>query len=236
MVDGPNLQGPRRQNSPEPYADLVARLVKLRQDVNDLTGSILRSAGIRLSETLMTITRNLRVEGTFTSTGAANIGGTMNVTGDAVFSGDLAVPNGSITNAALQSPVSFDTISGGNTSLSISTVEQTVVTLTLTVPAGYSRAFVSGQGYMGIVNPSGTAGSAAIRVYVSNGSVTNFSSRYYQSAGPGLDLSVSAGRQVDYDGLVGGQTLTISMATIGVSNWGAVSGGAYLNAFALFTR
>lgn len=91
MVDGPNLQGPRRQNSPEPYADLVARLVKLRQDINDLTGSILRSAGIRLTEALMTITRSLRVEGTFESTSNATIGGSLDVTADTALGGQVTL-------------------------------------------------------------------------------------------------------------------------------------------------
>lgn len=47
MSDAPRLQGPGRQNDPDPMADLVDRFVRLKQQVDDLGGSILKSAGIR---------------------------------------------------------------------------------------------------------------------------------------------------------------------------------------------
>lgn len=240
MADGPNLQGPRRQNSPEPYADLVARLVKLRQDVNDLTGSILRSAGIRLTETLMTITRNLRVEGTFTSTGAANIGGTMNVTGDAVFSGNLAVPNGSITNAALQSPVAFDSgkaITPGS-SMNLLTAEQNFCILSFTVPPGYTRALVQGQGSVGLVNPTTSVASAAGRVYIDHPNADpGFGARRWQSAAAGSDLAVFPVHAGDF-AVSGGDTITVRLTVQAgpVTSWGVTGGGATLSAFVFLTR
>ena len=91
MAGVPRLQGPRRQNSPQPYDDLVARLAKLRNDLSDLTGSILRSAGIAVSDMLMTITRSLRVEGTFESTSNAKIGGSLDVTADTTLGSSVRV-------------------------------------------------------------------------------------------------------------------------------------------------
>lgn len=87
----PRLQGRRPTNSPEPGADLVRRIRDIGRELNDLTGSILRSAGIRLSETLMTITRSLRVEGTFESTSNATIGGSLDVTADASLGGSVTL-------------------------------------------------------------------------------------------------------------------------------------------------
>lgn len=103
MADGPKLWGRTRNNDPNPNSEIVQRFVDQSRRLNDMTGSILRSAGIAVSEALMTISRGLRVEGTFESTGTANIGGELNVTGptelagDASVTGDLRVTQGRVT-------------------------------------------------------------------------------------------------------------------------------------------
>lgn len=169
MVDGPRLQGPRSQNSPEPFADLVRQFVDLRRQVGEATGNVLRSAGIFVAETLMTISRGLRVEGTFESTGSATLGGdtdvtgslgvagTMNVTGDATFSGNLAVPNGSITNANLANLSSPTTGNAAQSGITFSTGAVAYATAAFTVPAGFTSAAVMGTsaGFWG-----GSAGTA----------------------------------------------------------------------------
>ncbi len=238
MADGPNLQGPRRQNSPEPYADLVARLVRLRQDVNDLTGSILRSAGIRLSETLMTITRNLRVDGTFESTGAANIGGTMNVTGDAVFSGNLAVPNGSITNDALENPVRFFAdFSDVGSPINLANTESELTRLTFAVPAGFTEVFVVGYGSVGVVNPSSAIASVAGRIYIDTPSGTVSGPRRFQSGPAGSDIATFPYKQTTTSAVPSGSTITVRLNGINTgTSWGSTVGGASLNVQAYFTR
>lgn len=240
MADGPNLQGPRRQNSPEPYADLVARLVKLRQDVNDLTGSILRSAGIRVSPEGMTIESALDVLGSLDVSGTMAVGGTMNVTGDAVFSGDLAVPNGSITNAALENPVAFDSgkaISAGN-SMNLTVAEQTFCSLSFVVPVGYTRALVQGQGSIGVVNPMTVISSVAGRVYIDHPNADPaFGARRWQSSNPGTDAAVSPVHAGDFT-VAGGDTITVRLTVQGgtSTSWGATPGGATLSATVLLGR
>lgn len=240
MAGVPRLQGPRRENSPEPFADLRRRIVDQGQRLNDLTGSILRSAGIAVSDVLMTISRGLRVEGTFTSTGTANVGGQLNVTGDAVFSGDLAVPNGSITNAALQSPVAFDSdkaITPG-TSMNLLTTEQTFCTISFAVPSGYTRAFVQGQGSVGLVNPTTSVASAAGRVYIDHPNADPaFGARRWQSAAAGSDLAVFPVHAGDF-AVSGGDVITVRLTVQAgpVTSWGVTGGGATLSAFVFLTR
>lgn len=244
MVDGPNLQGPRRQNSPEPYADLVGRLVKLRQDINDLTGSILRSAGIRVTPEGMTIESaldvlgSLDVSGQLATTGATTIGGTLNVTGDAVFSGNLAVPNGSITNDALQNPVRFYAdFSDVGSPINLANTEVELTRLTFSVPTGFTQVFVVGYGSIGVVNPTAAIASVAGRIYIDTPAGTVSGPRRFQSGPAGSDIATFPYKQTTAAGVPSGSTVTVRLNGINTgSSWGSTVGGASLNVQAYFTR
>lgn len=250
MIDAWSGRTPQSTEFPRTETDGVRRLIgdvkRVATDAREATSNLLRTAGITLTETLMTFANNVRVEGTLTSTGSANIdgsmvvGGTMNVTGDATFSGDLAVPNGSITNAALQSPVSFDSAKtfAGGTSLNLLTTEQTFCSVSFTVPAGYTRVLVQGQGSIGVVNPTAVVDSVAGRVYIDHPNASPASgARRWQSATANADAAVSPVHAADFT-VAGGQSITVRLTAQGgtSTSWGATPGGATLSAFVLFSR
>lgn len=236
----------------------VPQMQRIAERVRDATKNLLRTAGIFLADTGMRIESALTVNGDLASTGNTHIagstdidgtlnvdadatfGGTMNVTGDAVFSGDLAVPNGSITNAALQSPVAFDsgkTITAG-TSMTLTVAEQTFCSLSFVVPAGYTRVLVQGQGSIGVVNPTASNSSVAGRVYIEHPNVdVAFGARRWQSSNAGADAAVFPVHAADFT-VAGGNTVTVRLTVqAGPSgNWGATPGGATLSAFVMFTR
>jgi hypothetical protein len=164
-MGGPSLQGPRSNNNPDPMSEYVRRLVDLQRQLNDLTGSVLKSAGIDMSPDGMTINSALDVLGTLGVSGSANlggntdisgdldvtgpmsVGGTLNVTGDATFSGNLAVPNGSITNAALSNPVTSAIAAPGvSAGWAASTGYGTKASTSIPIPGGYSQALVFATG------------------------------------------------------------------------------------------
>ncbi len=86
---------PTAQQFPRRPTDGVSRLVDAVSDISrrtrEATGNLLRSAGITLTETLMTISRGLRVEGDLTSTGNADISGTAHISGATDIDGTLNV-------------------------------------------------------------------------------------------------------------------------------------------------
>lgn len=157
-------QPPSAQQYPASESDGIRRLVGKMQEgaqrSREQTRSLLRTAGILLSEAGMRIQRNLTVEGDFESTGSTaiqgntRIGGTLDVDATSVFDGDstfqgsvviegdLAVPNGSIDNAALASPVTAAIGSGSGSGFGVGTGPALVAVGSIPVPAGYSQALV----------------------------------------------------------------------------------------------
>ena len=92
---------PSAQEYPASESDGIKKLIgavqRTAQTAHEATKSLLRSAGITVAETLMTISRGLRVEGDFESTGNASIvgttsvGGTLDVSADATFGGSVDI-------------------------------------------------------------------------------------------------------------------------------------------------
>ena len=224
---GPNLQGPRRQNSPEPYADLVARLVRLHRDLNDVSGSLLRSAGIRVSPDGMNIESALNV------LGALDVSGTLNVTGDAVFSGDLAVPNGSISNEALQNPIEEGAIGYSASAFTVPTSAAAVATRTMNIPAGFTQASVMVVVSFGVWNPTTTAGYFYGRATIDGTSGAGLPA-LVQPSGYGT-VTTSAIRTLD--SLTPGGQITVSATCNGPSGWGAAASNVVnIDAIAIFRR
>jgi hypothetical protein len=238
---GPNLQGPRRQNSPEPYADLVARLVQLRRDLNDVSGSILRSAGIRVAPDGMTVESSMNVVGDLRSTGNTDIDGTLNVDATSTFGGDasfhgsvvidgnLAVPNGSITNAALSNPVTSGIAAPGvGSGFATSTAYATKAATSIAVPAGYSQALVCAIG----------------SVTFQDASPNRFDTRVGIAGGYGAGLpnlantvgSTSEAHTRTLTGLAGGSITLEVQCLSAVASGGQAANTATVTGFAIFFR
>ena len=242
---GPSLQGPRRQNSPEPYADLVARLVQLRRDLNDVTGSILRSAGIRVAPDGMTVESGMNVAGDLRSTGNTDIDGTLNVDatstfggdstfhGSVVIDGDLAVPNGSISNEALQNPIEEGAIGYSASAFTVPTSATAVATRTMNIPAGFTQASVMVVVSFGVWNPTTTAGYFYGRATIDGTSGAGLPA-LVQPSGYGT-VTTSAIRTLD--NLTPGGQITVSATCNGPSGWGAsASNVVNIDAIAIFRR
>lgn len=172
--------GPNAQQYPSNEPDGVKRLIGVVQDVaqksRDATKNLLRTAGIFIADTGMRIESALTVNGNLTAAGNTDIdgalnvdanatfGGTMTVTGDATFSGNLAVPNGSITNDALANPVTGRSGNASQTSVTFTTTLTAYATVTIGIPAGFSRAEVIGVS--SLFTGSSTPNAAAMRTRI----------------------------------------------------------------------
>lgn len=210
MADPRPLQGPRSNNNPDPFSELTRRLTDLSRRVNDVSGSILRSAGIAVTETLMTITRGLRVEGT------------LDVTGDAVFSGDLAVPNGSITNDALANPVVVATFRASSSAFAVGTAYTTVVSQAITVPEGFTKCAVSASAWWRVINDSAATGYINGRAVINSVAGDNSAGQ----AEPAQGVTDSAAGFGLVTGLTGGGSFTVSTQVMFPVDLGAVSNNA----------
>lgn len=185
-----SLQGPGRQNSQEPYADLIARLEQMRRELGDLTSSVLKSAGIRVSDQVTTVDRTLAVDG------ALDVSGLLRILASAVVSGevkssnytpgvsgwrmtdtglevnDITLRGGIVGNDALANPVTFG--SGWDYEEGYGTPAGswvTVATTSLTIPAGFTEMQFTAVGAANGLN--------------NNGSTTNMYARIARSVGSG---------------------------------------------------
>lgn len=257
MIDAWTGATPQSTEYPKVENDGIRKLIDvLRKQSTDLaekTSNLFRTAGITITETLMTFGNNVRVEGTLTSTGAAtlggntsvtgtlttsgtaNIGGTMNVsgtsnfTGDAVFSGNLAVPNGSITNAALASPLQIvgaaPATSGG---WAVSTSSDAKASSVISVPAGFSRATVVAWANMHFMDSSPNGGWVRATIAGNGGAEMGGLAN--------LQLGQSATHTLGLTGLSGG-TIGVSCDVRASVGTGGMSGRiAQINAVAFFQR
>lgn len=133
----PSLQGPGHNNSPEPFSDLVARLTSLQRQVNDLSGSILKSAGLKAEPDLLRVLGSLVVEG------------------------NLSVPNGSINNAALANPVAPTDAFTSQTNFAIGTAFGDLAIAQIAIPEGFTAAIFVVYGKV-VINNTGSAQTLTI--------------------------------------------------------------------------
>lgn len=162
-----NLQAGGRNHSPEPFSDLLARLEAIRGELNDVTASVLRTAGIRVAPEGMTIERALSVLGALDVSGSAEVSGDLDVTGSAAFSGDttiggnaaitgtLSLPAGIIDNEALANPVYPDASGNGVVNFALPGAWTELVSCTLTVPPGFTWMTFSAYGSITARNDTG---------------------------------------------------------------------------------
>ncbi len=204
-----SLQSPGRQNSPEPFADLVAKIQAMQRELGDLTSSLLRSAGISVSPEGMTVDRALEV------LGQMNVQGDLDVSGGAVFSGDmriegtLSLPAGIIDNEALANPIESRSNHNAATGFAWTTAEIDRAPVAITVPPGFTKATVtavaSAYAYNALANPSGYGW---VRAYVQvSGTVWRYTAASTIRLDPDWAGSANALLVYTFD-VTDGQTLT----------------------------
>jgi hypothetical protein len=92
--------------------------------------------------------------------GTFNVVGSQSVSGDLSISGTLELPNGSVNNAALVNPIVPNVVNQVATNFAIPASSwTTIVTNTVTVPAGFTQLLALATGMAFVVNPNTTGGS-----------------------------------------------------------------------------
>lgn len=215
MTGVPRLQGPGTQNSTEPFADLVAQLVSLKRQVDDLSGSILKAAGLKAEPDLLRVLGSLIVEG------------------------NLSVPNGSIDNAALANPITpaygYATASGYSIPVGQGN-RVTRASFSLTVPSGFTKALITATSQDSAQNS--TASPDYLNSYVLIGAGGAYAYCGSPTAPAGYTTVSLATMTSLMTGLTGGQTITIaSQPYTTYAAWATASGnGTIVSATCLFLR
>lgn len=214
---------------------LVREVQTLRRELNEL-----RAANPFAAMGIKPMPDGLIVEGYETVNGPLEVNGDSEFNGSLSIFGPLNLQPGSIQNDALTNPIKFDAGVNDNDALTVTLAETTVCTYTLTVPAGFTQAFVSGFGSVGIMNPTGANSSIGGRVYIDrpNGQGPTWGPRRFQQANANADASTFPLKQSLITGLSGGQTITVRLVVLntGPTDWGPTAGGASLNVSANWTR
>jgi hypothetical protein len=212
----------------------AATLRRIAEQARENARNLLRSAGITISDALMTVSRSLRVEGDLSSTGSTQIGGTLDVDATSVFDGDstfhgsvvidgdLAVPNGSIDNAALANPVLPAAFSGSGAGFATGAFTwETKGTSSIVVPPGFTKAIVSANGYARVTNTSGASGFLMVRPMIqgvagNEGIVPQISALSYGAESTNMSVLLN--------NLTPGDAVTAACQVATSQPWGADSG------------
>ncbi len=160
--------------------------------------------------------------------------GYQTVNGPATFTGSLDLPAGSVQNEALANPIETATASAGISNYAIDTVATVRASVTLTVAVGFTRAIVIAN-----ATAMGTnSGTASDYLYCSATVQAVNGGELYTSAPAGIGASLSSPFQPTLTGLVGGDTITVGVATrAGTSTWAAAAANqASIAATAIFLK
>ncbi len=159
------------------------------------------------------------------------IGGTLNVTGSTTIAGSLVLPNASVNNAALVSPVSVSVADANVTGLSMPTTITALVSTTVTVPSGFSKALVMAVAAVGATSGA-SGGFMDGRVTIAG---TAGAQLAVSAAGPSLGCSVTASSAQTLTGLIGGGTFVITGdGSASIAGW--TGGNAHVSASILWLR
>jgi len=112
-----------------------------------------QSSAFNLSGTSVVAENVTEVDGTL------NVVGNLNVSGPAVITGTLSLPAGIINNDALANPTMGQKVYASAQNFAPSTTLTTVLTTTITVPAGFTTADVDVIARVYAINPNTTGGS-----------------------------------------------------------------------------
>lgn len=166
--------------------------------------------------------------------GGTEFDGYVTINGDATITGSLSLPAGIINNDALANPLQTATSSNGINNYEISTTSTVRVSVSLTVPEGFTEAIV-------IANPTamGHNGTAAPDyLYVQAVVQTVNGGELYSAAPNGLGAGLAAPFHTTLTGLTGGDAITVGVATrAGINPWPASTANqANIYATAIFLR
>lgn len=141
---------------PNPWKSLSDAIAKIREDVKRLQN---RSPffGTGMHPTANDGMQSDDFDGNLDTNDAGSMGWAMN-SAKAAF-GQLILRPGSIGNDALTNPVSPGSLSGQATNFGVGTSYSTIVSLTVTVPTGFTGAALTVTGRVFIYDPNTTGGA-----------------------------------------------------------------------------
>lgn len=203
-------QFPRSYTRDDGIRQLLDKIKGIETQLREVTSNLLRTAGIYLSPSGMTIDKNLAVTGT------------------------LSLPAGIIDNAALTSPVTPGFAGASATNFAVPVAGAIVCSTGILVPAGYTRAVVH------VTVNATCANSTAVTdyLYVYAVAVAGHGGEAFAqaSAGGRATASASAGQLVT--GLVGGTNLDVQChVRSAFAGWAANAANiANVDATCLFLR
>jgi hypothetical protein len=173
-----------------------------------------------------TIGGTLGVTGVTTLGATTGVTGALNVSGPMAVTGTLSLPAGIINNAALTNPVVPGQGFGGNTGFAMavaSTGGADLVTVNVTVPAGFTQCVVAAFGRVQAYN-STAAWDALYSKVVINGAGP---SQFLTPVPNAMSTTSTAGYTTLVTGLVGGNTLVVKLhGGSGNAIWAANAGNA----------
>lgn len=201
----------------QPVDVLMDRIRKLEGLVAELTkGSPLRQAGIGVAPGQVefngdavfagdtSVTGNLEVAGTAAFSGDTTIGGNLDVTGT------LNLPAGIIGNESLATPLTFESNWVNASNFPITATSSPKASMTLSVPAGFTRAVVQVFGLLQAINRASTSNylRAQSRLTTSNGGVSTGRQLITSIPGAGGLNALTVMVQREYTDLPNGTTFT----------------------------
>ena len=186
---------------------LLDKIKGIETNLREVTSNLLSTAGIRLTQLGMFIDSSLTV------------GGSLDVTGPMVVGGTLSLPAGIINNAALASPVVPQALWQDASNFGMTTTPTIKVTMTVTVPAGFTQALAFAAGRVYAIN--NTASADNLYSIVKVGAVGSPGFPTAVSANNGYATSVNAFSTL-VTGLTGGGSVVISLyALSSTGTWAA---------------
>ena len=171
-----------------------------------------------------------------TAEGVTEVDGTLNVTGAMVVGGTLSLPAGIIDNAALTSPVAPAVGHADAVNFALTPAWSAVAEITVTVPAGYSKALVIATGNASCKNPTAAQDYLWASVGIGSGTSPGYAMRSAIAAANYGSATNSCTRLLT--GLTGGGTFAVYLdLSTDIADWSASTfNSANLDAAITFLR
>ena len=174
--------------NPQGYDRLLGELRDIRTRLSDLPHGLLRQAGISVEPDRLVVGQSLDVEGA------------LRVTGATLIEGPLTLQPGSIENDALANPLYPASGDTWDADFGLTTTSTTIVQTTIPIPAGFSKAVVTGLGSIFALNPTANVDYLYARVYIDVGGLSKWGIRPLSMIGPNNgSAALAPNRIADFD-------------------------------------
>lgn len=207
---------------------LVRRVADLERRLNELAAADpLRTAGIQV-----TGPDSLTLDGDVDVTGDMDVTGAMNIMGP------LTLNPGSIPNDALLSPIISTRGFGNGDSFTVTTTDSNVASFNMTVPAGYTKATITGLACIFVTNPTPNVDYLYTRLYIDSPAGNTWGRTLLSLMGPNNgSAALTVICTASLSGLSAGQTITVRQtARTQIQTMSFAANGATAEALFQFTR